>query len=158
MTPTRKKRLMAIVLILLGVGIATVLFLTAFKENILFYKSPSEVLAGDYPKARNFRIGGMVKKGSIIKSTNSLDVEFYVTDYAKDVKVNYSGLLPDLFRDNQGMIAIGQLDNNGVFQAEEILAKHDENYMPPEVAASLKEKPSNYETTDNSNNLDKEDK
>jgi len=140
MTPTRKKRLMTVILILLGVGIASALILTAFKENILFYKSPSEVLAGDYPKARNFRIGGMVKEGSIVKSTNSLEVEFVVTDYAKDVKVKYSGLLPDLFRDDQGMIAIGQLDKDGLFQAEEILAKHDENYMPPEVAASLKDK------------------
>ncbi len=145
MTPTRKKRLLAVVLILIGVGIATAVFLTAFKENILFYKSPTEVLQGDYPKARNFRIGGMVKKGSINKSTTSLDVEFLVTDYAKDVKVQYSGLLPDLFRDDQGMIAIGQLDKNGVFQAEEILAKHDENYMPPEVAASMKEKSATYD-------------
>ncbi len=145
MTPTRKKRLLAVVLILIGVGIATAIFLTAFKENILFYKSPSEVLQGDYPKARNFRIGGMVKKGTINKSTTSLDVEFWVTDYAKDVKVQYSGLLPDLFRDDQGMIAIGQLDKNGVFQAEEILAKHDENYMPPEVAASMKEKTADYD-------------
>ena len=140
MTPTRKKRLMAVILILLGVGIASALILTAFKENILFYKSPSEIMSGDYPKARNFRVGGMVKKGSIVKSSTSLDVEFLVTDYAKDIKVKYTGLLPDLFRDDQGMIAIGQLDNDGVFQAEEILAKHDENYMPPEVAASLKER------------------
>lgn len=145
MTPTRKKRLLAVVLILIGVGIATAIFLTAFKENILFYKSPTEVLQGDYPKARNFRIGGMVKKGSIVKSTNSLDVDFMVTDYAKDVRIHYTGLLPDLFRDDQGMIAIGQLDNNGVFQAEEILAKHDENYMPPEVAASMKEKTADYD-------------
>ncbi len=146
MTPTRKKRLMAVVLILIGVGIATALFLTAFKENILFYKSPSEILQGDYPKARNFRVGGMVKKGSIVKSTNSLDIEFMVTDYAQDIKVHYSGILPDLFRDDQGMIAIGQLDKKGIFQAEEILAKHDENYMPPEVAASLKDKKDKKET------------
>ena len=145
MTPTRKKRLLAVALILIGVGIATAVFLTAFEENILFYKSPSEVLQGDYPKARNFRIGGMVKKGSIVKSTNSLDVDFMVTDYAKDVRVHYTGLLPDLFRDDQGMIAIGQLDSNGTFQAEEILAKHDENYMPPEVAASMKEKTADYD-------------
>ena len=149
MTPTRKKRLLAVILILIGVGIATAIFLTAFKENILFYKSPSEVLQGDYPKARNFRIGGMVKIGSIVKSTNSLDVEFMVTDYAKDVKIKYTGLLPDLFRDDQGMIAIGMLDNNGVFQAEEILAKHDENYMPPEVAASMKEKTADYDKVNN---------
>jgi cytochrome c-type biogenesis protein CcmE len=145
MTPTRKKRLLAVALILIGVGIATAVFLTAFEENILFYKSPSEVLQGDYPKARNFRIGGMVKKGSIVKSTNSLDVDFMVTDYAKDVRVHYTGLLPDLFRDDQGMIAIGQLDTKGTFQAEEILAKHDENYMPPEVAASMKEKTADYD-------------
>ena len=140
MTPTRKKRLMAIILILLGVGIASALILTAFEENILFYKSPSEIMSGDYPKARIFRVGGMVKKGSIVKSSTSLEVEFLVTDYAKDIKVKYTGLLPDLFRDDQGTIAIGQLDKDGVFQAEEILAKHDENYMPPEVAASLKER------------------
>jgi len=89
MTPTRKKRLMAVVLILMGVGIATALILTAFKENILFYKSPTEIIQGDYPKARNFRVGGMVKPGSIIKSETSLDVEFFVTDYAKDIKVQY---------------------------------------------------------------------
>ena len=130
---------MAVTLILLGVGIASALILTAFKENLLFYKSPSEIMSGDYPKARNFRVGGMVKKASIVKSTTSLDVEFNVTDYAKDIKVQYTGLLPDLFRDDQGMIAIGQMDQNGVFQADELLAKHDENYMPPEVAASLKE-------------------
>lgn len=140
MTPTRKKRLMAVILILLGVGIASALMLTAFKENLLFFKSPTEILAGDYPKERNFRVGGMVKKGSIVKSTTSLEVEFEVTDYVKDVTVKYTGLLPDLFRDDQGMIAIGRLDNTGVFQAEEILAKHDEKYMPPEVAALMKDK------------------
>ena len=154
MTPTRKKRLMAVILILLGVGIASALILTAFEENILFYKSPTEIQAGDYPKARNFRVGGMVKPGSIVKSTTSLDVEFVVTDYTKDIKVQYTGLLPDLFRDDQGMIAIGQLDKNGIFQAEEILAKHDENYMPPEVADSLKGKEKNY----NTNNANEESK
>ena len=140
MTPTRKKRLMAVLLILIGVGIASALILTAFKENILFYKSPTEILDGDFPKARNFRVGGMVKKGSINKSTTSLDVNFLVTDYANDIEIQYTGLLPDLFRDDQGMIAIGQLDKDGVFQAEEILAKHDEKYMPPEVADMLENK------------------
>ena len=144
MTPTRKKRLMAVLLILIGVGIASALILTAFKENILFYKSPTEILDGDFPKARNFRVGGMVKKGSINKSTTSLDVNFLVTDYANDIEIQYTGLLPDLFRDDQGMIAIGQLDKKGVFQAEEILAKHDEKYMPPEVADMLKNKKEEY--------------
>jgi cytochrome c-type biogenesis protein CcmE len=140
MTPTRKKRLMAVTLILLGVGVAAALMLTAFKENIQFYKSPTEIAAGDFPKQRTFRAGGMVKTGSIIKATDSLDVKFAVTDYEKDLEIHYSGLLPDLFRDDQGVIVTGKLDEKGVFQAEEILAKHDENYMPPEVADSLKNK------------------
>lgn len=150
MTPTRKKRLLALLIIFIGVGIATALILTAFKENILLYKSPSEVHKGDYPKARNFRIGGMVKKGSIVKSTTSLDVSFVVTDYAKDIAVQYNGLLPDLFRDDQGVVAIGNLDEDNVFHAEEILAKHDENYMPPEVADSLEKakKSSDYKGKD----------
>lgn len=138
MTPTRKKRLLALTIVLLGVAIATALILTAFKENILLYKSPTEVHNGDYPKGRSFRIGGMVKKGSILKSTTSLDVDFIVTDYVRDIAVKYSGLLPDLFRDDQGVVAIGSLDKDNVFHAEEILAKHDENYMPPEVADTLK--------------------
>ncbi len=141
MTPTRKKRLLAVLLILIGVGIASALFLTAMSDNINLYKSPSDIAQGNYEEGRTFRIGGMVKKGSIVKSTTSLEVDFLVTDYAKDVKVHYTGLLPDLFRDDQGMVATGKLDAQGVFQAEEILAKHDENYMPPEVASSLKEKP-----------------
>ena len=101
--------------VLIGFGIATALFLTAIEDNIQFYKSPSEVVIGDYPKARSFRLGGMVKKGSIVKSTTSLDVNFIVTDYAEDVKVHYTGLLPDLFRDDQGMIATGKMDDAGVF-------------------------------------------
>jgi len=149
MTPTRKKRLLAILLILIGVGIATALFLTAMSENINLYKSPSDISVGNYEQGRTFRLGGMVKKGSIIKSTTSLDVNFKVTDYAKDLDVHYTGLLPDLFRDDQGMVATGKLDDKGIFQAEEILAKHDENYMPPEVTSSLKEKPVNYDKVDN---------
>ena len=123
MTPTRKKRLMAVVLILIGVGIATTIFLTALGDNINLYKAPTDIDKGDFEFGRNIRIGGMVKKGSIIKSSNSLDVDFVVTDFAKDVKVHYTGILPDLFRDNQGMVATGKLDENCVFQAEEILAK-----------------------------------
>jgi cytochrome c-type biogenesis protein CcmE len=138
MTPTRKKRLMAVILILLGVGIAAALMLTAFKDNIQFYKSPTEIADGDYPKLRTFRAGGMVKTGSIKKSTDSLDVQFLVTDYGKDLEIHYTGLLPDLFRDDQGVIVTGKMNDAGIFQAEEILAKHDENYMPPEVADSLK--------------------
>ncbi len=141
MTPKRKKRLMITLLILLGVAAATALMMSAFRENILYYKSPSDIAAGNYPKERNFRIGGMVKEGTFHKAGDSLKVDFVITDYGKEVPVHYEGILPDLFREGQGVIAIGRMQPDGRFMAEEILAKHDENYMPPEVAASLKEKP-----------------
>ena len=138
MSPKQKKRMFSLLLIMLGVASAVVLIITALDDNIEFFKNPSEIAQGDYPKNRTFRAGGMVKTGSIKKSQNSLDVEFYVTDYAEDLKIAYTGLLPDLFRDDQGVIAIGTLNDQGVFEADEILAKHDEKYMPPEVADSLK--------------------
>ncbi len=137
MTPTRKKRLMLIVMVFLGVALATAIFLTAFKENIMFFKSPTEINAGDFPKQRNFRIGGMVKDQSLQRANDSLQVSFVVTDHAHDVTVTYQGILPDLFREGQGVVAIGQMNNDGVFHAEEVLAKHDENYMPPEAAAAV---------------------
>lgn len=141
MTPKRKKRLMITLLILLGVTAATALMTTAFRENILYYKSPSDIAAGNFPDQRNFRVGGMVKEGSFHKADDSLAVRFVVTDYAEDVPVYYEGILPDLFREGQGIIAIGRMRPDGVFAAEEILAKHDEQYMPPEVAESLHKKP-----------------
>ena len=141
MTPTRKKRLLIILLMVLGLSTATALVLTAFRDNIMFYRSPSDVQAGDFPTNRNFRIGGMVKEGTFTKATDSLLAKFVVTDYAEEVSVHYEGILPDLFREGQGVVAIGGINTDGVFVAEEILAKHDENYMPPEVAASLKKKP-----------------
>lgn len=144
MSPKQKKRLLAVGLILLGVAISATLMISALGDNLEFYKSPSEIVKGDYPKNRTFRAGGMVKAGSIIKSENSLDVEFIVTDYQSDLKITHNGLLPDLFRDEQGIVAIGMIDKNGIFVADTILAKHDENYMPPEVADSLKQKKPEY--------------
>jgi cytochrome c-type biogenesis protein CcmE len=127
-------------LILLGVGGATALALTAFQENLLYFFSPSDVTAGKAPEGRVFRIGGMVTQGSVQRAPGSMEVRFVLTDYAKNVTVSYSGLLPDLFREGQGVVARGKLGANGVFTAEEVLAKHDENYMPPDVADTLKEK------------------
>ncbi len=137
MTPTRKKRLILVLMVALGVSIAVAIFLTAFKDNIMFFKSPTEVAAQDYPENRNFRLGGMVKEGSMNRIPNSLKVQFVVTDFAEDVTVEYEGILPDLFREGQGVVTIGQMHNNNLFVAEEVLAKHDENYMPPEVADAL---------------------
>ncbi len=137
MTPTRKKRLILILMVALGVSIAVAIFLTAFKENIMFFKSPTEVAAQDYPNNRSFRLGGMVKDGSMLRIPDSLKVQFTVTDFAADVQVQYEGILPDLFREGQGVVTIGRMTEGDLFVAEEVLAKHDENYMPPEVADAL---------------------
>ncbi len=137
MTPTRKKRLILVLMVALGVSIAVAIFLTAFKENIMFFKSPTEVAAQDYPLNRSFRLGGMVKDGSMSRIPDSLKVQFTVTDFAADVLVEYEGILPDLFREGQGVVTIGRMAEGDLFVAEEVLAKHDENYMPPEVADAL---------------------
>lgn len=137
MTPTRKKRLILISMVILGVAVATAIFLTAFKDNIMFFKSPTEVSQNDFPENRSFRLGGMVKEGSLQRIDNTLKVQFLVTDYAADVLVEYEGILPDLFREGQGVVTIGQMRSDQVFAAEEVLAKHDENYMPPEVSDIL---------------------
>ncbi len=138
MTPLRKRRLYMILLLVGGVGIAATLMLRAFQENMNLYYEPVRIKAGEAPINRDFRMGGMVVEGSIHREEGSLTVQFDVTDYQEVVTVHYTGILPDLFRDGQGIITRGQLDNSGQFVAEEVLAKHDENYMPPEVAASLK--------------------
>jgi cytochrome c-type biogenesis protein CcmE len=136
----RQRRMFLVGLILLGVGGATALALTAFQENLLYFFSPSDVTAGKAPEGRVFRIGGMVTEGSVQRAPGSMEVRFVLTDYAKNVTVSYSGLLPDLFREGQGVVARGKLGSDGVFTAEEVLAKHDENYMPPDVADTLKQK------------------
>jgi cytochrome c-type biogenesis protein CcmE len=137
MTP-RRRRMVLVGLILLGVSAAAAFALTAFQDNLLYYYPPSDVAAGKAPADRVFRLGGMVEEGSVKRETGSMEVRFIVTDFQKDVTVSYSGVLPDLFRDGQGVIARGKLNSDGVFVAQEVLAKHDENYMPPDVAESLR--------------------
>jgi cytochrome c-type biogenesis protein CcmE len=137
MTP-RRKRLITVAAILVGVGVATAFALQAFQKNLLYYYSPSQIMAGEAPKSRAFRVGGLVENGSVKREPGSLEVRFTLTDYAHEVGVSYTGVLPDLFREGQGVIARGRLRPDGMFVAEEVLAKHDENYMPPEVKESLK--------------------
>jgi cytochrome c-type biogenesis protein CcmE len=136
MTP-RQKRMVTVVAILAGVGIATTFALKAFNQNLLYYYSPTQISAGEAPTSRTFRVGGLVQNNSVKREPGSLEVTFVLTDFEKEVPVSYTGILPDLFREGQGIIARGKLDN-GRFVAEEVLAKHDENYMPPEVKDSLK--------------------
>lgn len=136
MTP-RHKRMVAVVAILAGVGIATSFALKAFNQNLLYYYSPSQIQAGEAPSSRSFRVGGLVENGSVKRLPGSLEVTFTLTDFQQKIPVSYTGVLPDLFREGQGVIARGKLEG-GHFVAEEVLAKHDENYMPPEVKDSLK--------------------
>jgi len=124
--------------IVAGVGIAGALALNAFRQNVTFYFDPTKVAAGEVKPGQHFRLGGMVTKGSVKREPGSLEVHFIVTDFEHDVPVSYSGVLPDLFREGTGVVAHGHLDGQGTFVADEVLAKHDEKYMPPEVAKSLK--------------------
>ena len=140
MTPARKKRIVLISLMVIGVATATALALKAFNENLMFYFSTTEVKAGKAPENKLFRLGGMVVNGSVKRDSKSLTMNFDLTDNQSLVTVEYTGILPDLFREGQGIIAKGTLDDKGVFIAQEVLAKHDENYMPPEVADSMKPK------------------
>jgi cytochrome c-type biogenesis protein CcmE len=119
----------------------------ASRENIMFYYDPSQVAQGKAPVTKRFRIGGMVVKGSVARKPGDLQVRFVLTDFAHQVPVEYTGVLPDLFREGQGIIAHGTMSANGAFVADEVLAKHDEKYMPPEVAASLKNKAAGAATT-----------
>ena len=132
----RHQRLFAIGLVLAGVGLGATFLLKAMNQNILYYYSPTQLEAGEAPEDRRFRVGGLVVDNSIARAEGSMDVRFTLTDEAHMVPVVYSGILPDLFREGQGIIAHGRMQD-GEFVADEILAKHDENYMPPEVAASL---------------------
>lgn len=140
MHPLRKRRLILVIVMITGVAIAAGFALVAFNQNLMFFFTPSDVQAGKAPQGRLFRMGGMVVSGSVKKSTQNIDVAFDLTDNEKTVTVKYSGILPDLFREGQGIIAKGKLNDKGEFIAEEVLAKHDENYMPPEVAATMKKK------------------
>ena len=137
MTP-RQRRLTLVVVIVCGVGLAGALALRAFRENVMFYFDPSKVAAGQVKPGERFRLGGMVVKGSVQRTAGTLNVHFVVTDFAHSVPVTYSNVLPDLFREGAGVVALGRMNGSGVFVADEVLAKHDEKYMPPEVARSLK--------------------
>jgi cytochrome c-type biogenesis protein CcmE len=135
MTP-RGKRLSIILGVLVAVGTATALVLNAFQSNLVFFYSPTQVVAREAPTQRTFRIGGLVQAGSVKR--DGVDVSFIVTDTAQAIPVRYRGILPDLFKEGKGVVAQGQLGTDGVFVAREVLAKHDENYMPPEAADALK--------------------
>ena len=133
----RQQRMLALGLAALGIAIAAGLTLRAFQDNMMFFVEVSDVVAGNYPSERNFRIGGLVVGGSVQREEGSIDISFEVTDTACSVPVVYSGVLPDLFREGQGVVAHGRMGDDDVFHADKIMAKHDEDYMAPEVADSL---------------------
>jgi len=144
MTPARKKRLALIVLMVSGIAIGVGFALKSLDENIMFFFTPSEVAKGNAPRDRLFRIGGMVVNGSVSRPGNGLTVQFDLTDNISNLTVRYTGILPDLFREGQGIIANGQLGEDGAFVAQQVLAKHDENYMPPEIAEAMTKTSENY--------------
>jgi cytochrome c-type biogenesis protein CcmE len=134
----RAKRFAYIVTGVAALGLATALVLNAFRSNLVFFFTPTQVASNEAPRGRTFRLGGLVEEGSVVRSRNGLDVHFTVTDTARSVPVAYRGFLPDLFREGKGVVAQGRLGTDGVFNASEVLAKHDENYMPPEAAEALR--------------------
>lgn len=139
MTPKRKQKLFVILGLVSLTAIAVGLSLYALRANINLFFSPVQIAQGDAPIERQIRAGGMVKEGSVSRDRESLNVEFSVTDYVDDLDVYYSGILPDLFREGQGVVVVGELQADGRFRADQVLARHDENYMPPEVAQALEE-------------------
>ncbi|MEX0292908.1 cytochrome c maturation protein CcmE [Pseudomonas putida] len=139
MNPQRKKRLFLILGLLVGVAVAVGFALSALQQNINLFYTPTQIANGEAPLDTRIRAGGMVEKGSLQRSGDSLDVRFVVTDFNKSVPITYRGILPDLFREGQGIVALGKLNAEGVVVADEVLAKHDEKYMPPEVTKALKE-------------------
>ena len=134
----RHKRFSFILVALLGLMFASFLVLKAFKKNLVFFYTPTQVVKGEVPLNTDFRIGGLVKSGSLTHQDNGLEVHFVVTDTVSDTNVVYTGILPDLFKEGKGVVAEGKVDKGGVFIAKNVLAKHDENYMPPEAAEALK--------------------
>lgn len=133
----RHKRATLIGAGLAALGLAAWLVLSAFQQNMVFFFTPTQIMAGEAPQGRSFRLGGMVENGSVRRQADGVTVAFVVTDNARKIPVTYRGILPDLFREGKGVVAQGKLDGKGVFAAEEVLAKHDENYMPPEAAYAL---------------------
>lgn len=137
MHPIRKKRLIIVLFLLVGVSVAVALTTYALRQNINLFYDPSQIAAGEAPVDVRIRAGGMVEEGSVERDPESLKVEFKVTDFTSSVLVEYIGILPDLFAEGQGVVAMGRMDGNGRFVADQVLAKHDENYMPPEVNDAL---------------------
>jgi cytochrome c-type biogenesis protein CcmE len=133
----RHKRIALIVGGLAVLGIAATLVLNAFQSNLVFFFSPTQVFAGEAPRGKTFRIGGLVKEGSLKREADGVTMRFVVTDTDKDMAVAYKGILPDLFKEGKGVVAQGKLGNDGLFTANEVLAKHDENYMPPEATKAV---------------------
>lgn len=134
----RHKKLAFIVVGVAGIGVIVALIMNAFRSNLVFFFTPTQVIAKEAPVNRTFRIGGLVEKGSLKRENDGLTVHFVVTDTRHDMNVTYKGILPDLFKEGKGVVAQGKLNSEGQFVADEVLAKHDENYMPPEVASELK--------------------
>lgn len=137
MTP-RQRRTLILALLLTGIALAAYFGLSAFQKNLLYFMTPSQIMSGEAPKGHPFRVGGLVVKGSVERSPETLAVQFDLTDGPSTVRISYTGILPDLFREGQGIIAVGTLREDGLFEASEVLAKHDENYMPPEIKDTLK--------------------
>ncbi|GAB6041170.1 cytochrome c maturation protein CcmE [Endothiovibrio diazotrophicus] len=135
----RQKRLVLVAVAVAGVGLAAFLAINALRSNIAYFFTPTQVLAGEAPQDALFRVGGLVEKGTLKREADGLTSSFVVTDTRKEITVHYTGILPDLFGEGQGMVAKGRLGPGGVFVAEEVLAKHDESYMPPEVKDALEE-------------------
>ena len=133
----RHKRLMLAALVLCGTAVAVALVVNAFRSNLVFFYSPSDVVSQHAPKDRTFRLGGLVEAGSVKRQPDGVTVRFMVTDTAKVIPVEFRGILPDLFKEGKGVVAQGKLEGDGVFRAQEVLAKHDENYMPPEAANAV---------------------
>ena len=144
MHPARKQRLIIVAIIVIGASVATALIANALKQNLNLFYEPTRIVNGEAPIGRKIRVGGMVVENSLTRIPNSLTVQFVVTDYEAEVTIEYTGILPDMFTEDAGTVATGVLTEDGLFVAEQVLAKHDETYMPPEVAAALKNKPSAY--------------
>jgi len=135
--PVRRQRLIVVLFIVVGASVAAGLAFYAMRENLNLFYSPAQIAAGEAPAGQRIRAGGMVREGSLSVAPDSLRYSFVVTDYQSDLEVHYEGILPDLFDEGQGVVATGVIDDGGVLQASEVLAKHDENYMPPEVQGAL---------------------
>lgn len=133
----RHKRIALVIAGLVVLAVAATLILKSFRSNLVFFFTPTQVVNGEAPKEGNFRIGGLVENGSLVRMPDGTHIKFRVTDTAKTMDVVYSGILPDLFKEGKGVVAQGKLGQDGIFQADQVLAKHDENYMPPEAAAAL---------------------